>query len=82
MQIQMKLEEKKIKQEVRSEEHVESIECEQPRVKTTLASRLGLILPSLSLQSIALEHVRAPASVTPILSEHLRQQSDGKNCSI
>eukprot|EP00644_Phytophthora_capsici_P012047 jgi/Phyca11/106247/e_gw1.12.347.1 len=61
---------------------------EQPSqpARTTLALRLSL--PTLSLATLSLrssERIRAPAAVTPILSEHLELQpeaSDGRKCSI
>ncbi|EEY63439.1 uncharacterized protein PITG_22544 [Phytophthora infestans T30-4] len=56
--------------------------------KTTLSLRITLptlLLPSLSIRSATPERARAPATVAPILSEHLELQpeaSDARKCSI
>ncbi|KAG3024952.1 hypothetical protein PC121_g11408 [Phytophthora cactorum] len=88
-----KIEEKateNIANEAPTEERVEPAEVEQssPKAKTSLSLRISLpilSLPSLSMRSATPERIRAPATVAPILSEHLELQpeaSDGRKCSI
>ncbi|KAG3163895.1 hypothetical protein PI126_g5356 [Phytophthora idaei] len=91
--LEPKIEEKateNIVNEAPTEERVEPAEVDQssPKAKTSLSLRISLpilSLPSLSMRSATPERIRAPATVAPILSEHLELQpeaSDGRKCSI
>ncbi|ETL79558.1 hypothetical protein F442_20475 [Phytophthora nicotianae P10297] len=76
--------------EVPKQDRVEAVAIEQtsPQAKTSLSLRISLptlSLPTLSLRGTTPERIRAPATVAPILSEHLELQpeaSDGRKCSI
>ncbi|GMF09860.1 unnamed protein product [Phytophthora lilii] len=69
-------------------ENEKSSDVDQTNLRTKSSLALAISLPILSLptrRSATSERLRAPASVAPILSEHLELQpeaSDGRKCSI